>query len=164
MRRRLMWIVPVLALTLGAPGSAAAQTAPNGWNMAGAPAHSNFSQAEAMFAWDRTAQAYVDVTEQRGDIGSDAPDCPGYWAYFPAVTAVTLPAPSHSGDTHTCTLSAGWNLVGNPFSLVARLPEGLTAYYWSPPAQAYEVIDRIPVGGAAWVYETAPTTITITAL
>jgi hypothetical protein len=131
-----------------------------GWFMVGSPNHSNFNASEAMYRWDTPTQTYVNVTASRTDIGSDTPTCTGYWAYFAAPVAVQLPLNGTPGDTRSCALSAGWNLVGNPFSDPARIPGGVTAYYYS--GGGYSVQGLIPVGGSVWIYETAATTVTIT--
>jgi hypothetical protein len=170
--KNLMWrLAASAALLLGLLSTVGNQPAlaaragagVNGWNMVGAPNGSNFQAAEAMVRWDRAGQRYVDVAATKTNIGSDTPECTGYWAYFPAAVAVTLPSPTRGGETRNCGLSAGWNLVGNPYSHIALLPTGVTAYHWNTTAQAYEILDRIPVGASVWIYETASAVVTLTA-
>jgi hypothetical protein len=136
------------------PGTATGTTASvvyaPGWQQVGGPPGSNFSVAEALFSWDVGSQSYVNATAAAGNLSSAAPGCTGYWAYFAAAMAVSLPATSKSGDTAACTLGAGWNLVGNPFATPAKLPSGVTAYHWN--GTSYDTVGVIPVGGSVWVY------------
>jgi hypothetical protein len=132
-----------------------------GWNMVGGPAGSNFSVAEALFEYDTTSGNYVNATASAGNISSAPPACIGYWAYFAAPMVVALPATSKSGDTAACTLKAGWNLVGNPFASPAELPSGVQGYHWN--GTSYDLQGKIPVGGSVWIFETAATTLTLTA-
>jgi hypothetical protein len=121
-----------------------------GWNMVGGPAGSSFAVAEAMFAYNASSGQYTNASSSAGNISSGAPGCTGYWAYFAAPMVVSLPATTTSGATASCTLAAGWNLVGNPFSTPARLPAGTTAYHWN--GTSYDVVGTIPVGGSVWIY------------
>lgn len=132
------------------PGATANVVYAPGWQQVGGPPGSNFSVAEALFSWDAGAQAYTNATASAGNISSAAPGCTGYWAYFAAAMAVGLPATSKAGDTATCTLVAGWNLVGNPFASPAKLPSGVTAYHWN--GTSYDTVGLIPTGGSVWVY------------
>lgn len=133
-----------------------------GYNMVGGPAGSNFGSAEAVFSYDNATNAYVNQTASESSLSSAAPACTGYFAYFASATTVNLPATSKAGDTATCTLAAGWNLIGNPFASAAVLPSGTTAYHYN--GSTYDVVGSIPVGGAVYIYNSgAATTITLTA-
>src|SRR5207302_1107540 len=101
-----------------------------GWQQIGGPTGSNFSVVEALFSWDAGAQSYANATASAGNLSSAAPGCTGYWGYFAAAMAVSLPATSKSGDTATCTLKSGWNLVGNLFGAPATLHSVVKAYHW----------------------------------
>jgi hypothetical protein len=146
------------------PTATVTQIYPPGYNQIGGPSGSNFGAAEAVFSYDSTANAYTNVTASSTSLSSAPPACTGYWAYFAAPAAVTLPATSKPGDTATCSLASGWNLVGNPFASAASLPSGTTAYHWNPSASAYDTVGQIPLGGSVWIYNSgAATTITLTA-
>lgn len=133
-----------------------------GYNMVGGPSNSNFSAAEAVFSYDNASNSYTNVTASAASLSSAAPACTGYFAYFAAAAAVNLPATSHPGDTASCTLAAGWNLIGNPFASPATLPSGTTAYHFN--GSSYDVVGSIPVGGAVFIFNSgAATTITLTA-
>ena len=67
-----------------------------------------------------------------------------------------------TGPTQTCHLTAGWNLLGNPFSGSAQLPAGLTGYYWDPGSQQYLQLNTIPQGGAVYVYATVAEDVILT--
>jgi hypothetical protein len=124
-----------------------------GYNQIGGPPNSNFSSAEAVYLWNpANGGSFSAVTSSDQNLSSAAPACLGYFAYFAAITAVTLPATSHSGDTASCTLPAGWNLVGNPFATPAKLPANVTAYHYDPATGLYSVVGAIPAGGAVWIY------------
>jgi hypothetical protein len=132
-----------------------------GWQQVGGPAGSNFSVAEALYSWDATGQAYTAATA--GTISSAAPSCTGYWAFFASAMSLSLPQSSNAGDTATCNLAPGWNLVGNPFSSPAQLPSGTTGYHWN--GTSYDAVGQIPLGGSVWLYNSgsAATTVTLTA-
>jgi hypothetical protein len=121
-----------------------------GWQQIGGPAGSNFSVVEALFSWDAGSQSYANATASAGNLSSAAPGCTGYWGYFAAAMAVSLPATSKSGDTATCTLKSGWNLVGNPFGTPAKLPSGVTGFHWN--GTSYDTVNVIPTGGSAWIF------------
>lgn len=132
------------------PGQTATVVYAPGWQQIGGPAGSNFSVVEALFSWDAGSQSYANATAAAGNLSSAAPGCTGYWGYFAAAMAVSLPATSHSGDTAVCSLKAGWNLVGNPFATPATLPSGTTAYHWN--GTSYDTVATIPTGGSVWVF------------
>jgi hypothetical protein len=133
-----------------------------GYNMVGGPSNSNFSSAEAVFSYDNASNSYTNVTASAANLSSAAPACTGYFAYFAAASAVNLPATSKPGDTATCTLPAGWSLIGNPFASPATLPSGTTAYHFN--GSTYDAVGSIPVGGAVYIFNSgAASTITLTA-
>jgi len=132
------------------PGQSVTQTYPPGWNQIGGPSGSNFSMAEALFSYDPASGAYGNATSAAQNVSSAPPGCTGYWAYFAAATAVSLPATSTSGATAACTLAAGYNLVGNPFATPAKLPSGVTAYHWN--GTSYDVVNTIGIGQSVWVF------------
>lgn len=136
---------------------------PPGWQQIGGPSGSNFSVAEAVFSWDTGSQSYTNATASAGNLSSAAPACTGYWAYFAAAMTVTLPGGSKPGDTATCNLAPGWNLIGNPFGSPASLPSGTTAYHWN--GTSYDTVGLIPTGGSVWIFNsgTTATTVTLTA-
>jgi hypothetical protein len=135
------------------------QLYPPGYSQVGGPAGTNFGAAEQVFAYNAASNSYTPVSAT--NISSAAPTCQGYWAFFANAASVTIPVTSKSGDTATCNLAAGWNLVGNPFASNALLPAGTTAYHWN--GTAYDTVSAIPLGGAVWIYETAATSVTLTA-
>ena len=58
---------------------------------------------------------------------------------------VTLQPTSKSGDTAACTLASGYNLVGNSFGSIAKLPSGVTvnfAYLEGPSGAKIELVQR----------------------
>jgi hypothetical protein len=134
-----------------------------GYNQIGGPAGSNFSMAEAVFSYNASTGTYANATAAAGNLSSAAPSCTGYWAYFAAATAVNLPSTSKAGDTASCTLAPGFNLIGNPFGSAATIQSGFTAYHFN--GTSYDVTQTIPVGGSVFLYNpgTASTTVTLTA-
>jgi hypothetical protein len=132
------------------PGATVNVPYPPGWNQIGGPPNSNFSVAEAVFSYDPIAGTYTNATASAGSLSSAAPTCTGYWAYFAAAMVVSLPASNQTGTSVSCTLQAGWNLVGNPFSTPAMIQSGVTAYHWN--GTSYDTVGTIPVGGSVWVY------------
>jgi hypothetical protein len=134
-----------------------------GYNQVGGPPNSNFSAAEALYAYSPTTNTYTSATASAGNLSSAAPSCTGYWAYFSGITAVNLPVPANAaaGQTAACTLASGWNLVGNPFASPARLPANVTAYHFN--GTGYDVVGLIPTGGAVWIYNDGTlNTVTLT--
>ena len=121
-----------------------------GWQQIGGPPGSNFSVVEALFAYDPVSGTYTNASAAAANLSSAPPSCTGYWAYFAAPMVVSLPVTSKSGDTATCTLAAGWNLVGNPFATPASIQSGVTAYHWN--GTSYDVVGTIPVGGSVWIF------------
>jgi hypothetical protein len=134
-----------------------------GYNQVGGPAGSNFSMAEALFSYNAASGTYANATASAGNLSSAAPTCAGYWAYFAAATAVNLPATSTAGQTASCTLAPGFNLIGNPFASPASIQSGFTAYHWN--GTSYDVVGTIPVGGSVFIFNpnTTSTTVTLTA-
>jgi hypothetical protein len=124
-----------------------------GWNMVGGPPGTTFTGATAFYAYG--PGGYITISAPTA--GSS---CQGYWAKFPTATTIRLPL--SIGPIQDCPVAAGWNLLGNPFSGPAALPPDLTAYYWNPAKNAYDVVTIIPTGGAVWIYEAAPTTVELT--
>jgi hypothetical protein len=144
------------------PGQTATVVYAPGWQQIGGPPGSNFSVVEALFSYDAASQSYTNATAAAGNLSSAAPGCTGYWGYFAAAMAVGLPATSQSGQTAACTLAAGWNLVGNPFSTPAKIASGVTAYHWN--GTSYDTVGVIPTGGSVWVYNDGTLgTLTLTA-
>lgn len=125
-----------------------------GWNQVGGPPNSNFGNAEALFSWNAAGQTYVDATGGSRVISSAPPTCSGYWAYFPAARDVSLPVVGGPGATASCSLQAGWNLIGNPFSSAAPISASasVTAFHWNPTTSAYEIVSVVPVGASVWIY------------
>ncbi|HLJ68899.1 MAG TPA: hypothetical protein VKX16_16215 [Chloroflexota bacterium] len=150
----------IASIMLGLVGAAGAraQTAPvvgtytAGWNMAGAPPGTSLSPATTIYSWN--GMAYQTQ-------GPATAVCQGYYAYFADPATVTLSATA-TGPAQSCPLTAGWNLIGNPFAGSAVLPAGLTGYWWNPDRGAYDVVSAIPPGGAAWIYASAAGAVTLT--
>jgi hypothetical protein len=139
--------------------SSTQQLYPPGYSQVGGPAGTNFGAAEAVFAYNAASNTYTPVSST--NISSAAPTCQGYWAYFASAASISIPVTSKAGDTATCNLAAGWNLVGNPFASNALLPAGVTAYHWN--GTSYDTVSAIPLGGAVWIFETAAASVTLTA-
>jgi hypothetical protein len=130
------------------PGAVTSVNYGAGWQMIGGPPSSNFASAEALFSY--SSSGYVNASANASSISSAAPSCTGYWAYFAAPMSISLNTNSKAGDTASCTMASGWNLVGNPFGSASNLPSGTTAYHWN--GTGYDVVGQIPVGGAVWIY------------
>lgn len=157
---RLLIAAATICLAVLAIHPAAAQTSPSavgiyaaGWNMVGGPPGTAFTGATAFYAYG--PGGYVTISAPTAGT-----NCQGYWADFPVATTIRLPL--SIGPVQDCSLAAGWNLVGNPFSGPAALPPDLTAYHWNPAKGAYDIVNTIPTGGAVWVYAASPTTIELT--
>jgi len=152
--------VTVIAGTV--PGQTATVVYPPGYRMVGGPPGSDFSIVEALFSFDAGSQSYTDFTSSARSISSAAPNCTGFYGYFAASQAVSLPATSKAGDTAACTLKAGYNLVGNPFASPARLPTGTTGFYFN--GTSYDTVSVIPTGGAVFIFNDGTLgTLTLTA-
>lgn len=157
MKSRLSVIAVALLLCAGMPSiPAQAQTATvtyaAGWNLVGAPAGTDISSAQAVYAYVQAA--YVAPANPTAAI------CQGYWAYFSVPTRVNLASPS-SHATQTCPAQAGWNLVGNPYTTVATLPSGAAGFLWNTDAGKYVQTAIIPVGAAVWTYDPSATPVTL---
>ncbi|MDQ2741162.1 MAG: hypothetical protein M3Z66_02535 [Chloroflexota bacterium] len=141
----------LLSLPASANAQLAASSVPyaSGFTMVGGPPGTDFSGALALFAYGPSGYSSPAVKQ--------ATLCGGYWAYFSQPTQVTIPA--SAGGTQACPLQQGWNLVGNPFQTPAALPAGLTGFYWDTTTNQYTTVTSIPVGGAVWVYTSAPASI-----
>ena len=113
-----------------------------------------------MFSYSAATGQYTNSTASDASLSSAPPACMGYYAYFASAAAVNLNVSSKSGDTAVCTLAPGFNLIGNPFGSAAQLPSGTTAYHFN--GTTYDVVSLIPVGGAAFVYNSSTTSTTIT--
>lgn len=156
------------------PPSQTTQTYLPGWNQIGGPQNSNFSSAEAGFVWDAVHQTYVNITGSMAGLSSQPVDsgghpvttgvCQGYWAYFASPMQITLPDVSRPGDQVTCQLSAGWNLVGNPFSSAANISAATPFVAWHWNGTSYDQVTSIPLGGSVWIFDdgTLPS-VTVTA-
>lgn len=155
---RIERFVTVIGGSTGTPTSTQ-QLYPPGYNMVGGPAGTNFGVAEAVFSYSPTAGTYSPVSST--NISSNAPTCQGYFAYFASAAAVPIAVTSTAGQTVTCNLQAGWNLVGNPFGSAALLPAGVTAYHFN--GTTYDLVSAIPLGGAVYIFEPAAATVTLTA-
>lgn len=158
MKRLLVFAVAAAIVAFGSPFGVSAQTSTltvqyaAGWNMAGGPPGSNFSVAASIAAYGPSGY-FTPTPDQIGG-------CSGFWAYFLAPTNVSLPTTSTS-PTASCTLQTGWNLLGNPFSGMAELPPGVTAFHWNPSASRYDTVATIPTGGSVWVYSAASFPVTL---
>lgn len=122
---------------------------PAGYNMVGGPTGTVFSGATLLEGY--AAGNYFVAPSPV------AAACVGYFAFFVDPTTITIP-PSPETSRY-CSLQAGWNIVGNPFSAAATLPSGVLAYYLSPASGTYAHVTTIPPGGAVWIY--SPTTSNI---
>lgn len=146
------------AATLGAAPPASAQTstatgyyAP-GWDMVAASMTATPPQDGSLFF-------YVNGQYLQNIPGMRSP-CAGAWAYFnrrPSVSQIT----GSAAGTAECQLTAGWTMVGNPFSTAALLPSGTLAYFWD--SGAYQTVQAIPLGGAVWIYSDTTASITLQA-
>lgn len=118
----------------------------------GGPAGSNFTGATVA----TLGGAQVDPTA----VSSAPPACTGYLATFSATTTVTIHSASKTGDTVTCTLQPGLNLIGDPFVQYAALPAG-----WTGQTAGGTSAQSIPPAGALLIDNMAslPVTITLTA-
>ncbi|MBV9279263.1 MAG: hypothetical protein JOZ41_04210 [Chloroflexi bacterium] len=123
-----------------------------GWNLVGGPPGMDFSSALALYTYG--PGGYVAPAILYASL------CQGYWADFRS--AVSLPLPrSALTSARPCPVQAGWNLVGNPFAVVAELPAGTVAFAWDPGAGSYVPASSIGVGRAVWVYSAAPAALTL---
>jgi hypothetical protein len=158
MRRRITVILVVLVAAFGGSGAARAQTTPVsvtytvGWAMVGAPPGTDLAALAPLYAWSGTS--YYNPTS------TNALLCQGYWSFVAVPTTVTL-APSTSGATQECPLQAGWNLVGNSFTVPALLPAGLIAFAVNMTAGNYMQVPAIAPGGAVWIYATQASSVTL---
>jgi hypothetical protein len=139
---------PTVPTLTGTPVTYAA-----GYNMVGGPTGMSLAPAEVAYYFSNGAYGALS--------GRTATACQGYFAYFSTRLNLTVPAGS-TGPTQTCHLTAGWNLLGNPFSGSAQLPAGLTGYYWDPGSASYLQLNTIPQGGAVYVYATVAEDVILT--
>jgi hypothetical protein len=129
----------------------------SGYSMVSGPAGTNFSAAAAFYTYG--SAGYVSPATKT------SATCVGYWAYFVDPATVTLPvtAASNAGSTQNCSLTAGWDLVGNPFAGAATLPPGVIGWYWNHDRKAYDQVTTIPAGGAVWIDAPVALTLVLTA-
>lgn len=115
---------------------------PPGWDMAGAPPGTDLSAAQALFTYG--PGGYTTPGDSRAML------CQGYWFATGAPNHWLVPLSGRPpASDQTCSLQAGWNMVGNPFFTAALLPAGTLAYTWTEGR--YEAVDAIPLGGAVWI-------------
>ncbi len=131
--------------------STAVGSYPPGWSMVGGPPGTDFSGAAALDAYG--PNGYFTPA------GRLAALCQGYWADF--LSAHTVPLVGYSAPTVTCALQTGWNLIGNPFSVLATLPTGTLAYYWDPLHGHYDTVGSIPIGGSVWIYASSSSNVVL---
>jgi hypothetical protein len=124
-----------------------------GWQMAGAPPGTDFSQAEALFTYARSGY--------RTPPTSRATLCQGYWFYAGAPDHWLVPLNGRAPQTAvSCPLRAGWNLIGNPYLAAALLPSDVTAFTLGP--SGYSVVRAIPLGSAVWIYSQTASRLQLT--
>lgn len=123
-----------------------------GWNMVGGPAGTAFAGATDLDLYANNT--YTSASANVGD------PCSGMWARFTDPTVV--PLPTSTGPTAACPLAAGWNLVGNPFSGDAILPQGVIAYHWNPDRTRYDIVSAIPPGASVWIESSGAAEIVLT--
>jgi hypothetical protein len=156
--RRVFAPVVLALVTACAASSVRAQVAPlgysPGWNLVGGPAGMDFSSAEGLFVYRDGAYAPAGA--------ATASACAGYWAYFPTFSTLNLPFTADAA--RTCSLQAGWTLVGDPFDDPAALPFGTVAFAWDPAAQGYTPATMIPAGRAVWVWSPSGGSISLTSV
>lgn len=153
----------VVAGTL--PNNTLTVTYGQGYQMISVPAPTVITTAERIFSYGAATNSYTDVTNTAispPGLSTTAPSCQGYFAYFAAPTTVTLNVPSNlaAGQTASCVLNPGWNLVGNPFGTAAVLPTGTVAYYFD--GTSYTTVGTIGVGRAVFVYNGTGVVMNIT--
>lgn len=127
----------------------------SGWNMTGGPAGTDLSGARALY-----------IYEPGGYARPPAPTaiaCRGVWANFPKIMRLPLNGSPPTNGTQTCPLGTGWNIIGNPFLTGARLPAGITGFYWDAAGGRYDTVSEIPLGGAIWIYASGVDSITLRA-
>lgn len=151
-------VVVTLIAMIAVPGRALAEIpglpvtyGPN-YNMVGGPTGTDFSAADPLYSFN--GSSYVTGP------GKIAVGCQGYWAYFVNPTLVTLPL--STGPTAACPINAGWTMVGNPFSGIAQLPAGMTAFHWNPDENRYDSVSSIPPGGSVWIQSDTAGSVTLT--
>jgi len=149
------------ALAVSSHVGALQPTYPPGWSMVGGPAGSGFNAAALLEVY--TPKGYEAMASRTVN------PCEGFWAFFATASEAYLNlsaeelAASQSGHTYSCSLGAGWNLVGNPFADVAQLPPGEVGYWRDPSNAGYEVRSDVPLGGAVWIYSSTVSAVTLTA-
>jgi len=130
-----------------------------GWNLAGGPAGTLFSQAAGvLYTFPAGASAYTQVPNtQPAQAGV------GYWAFFNSQTTVTL-----SGNTtlpFTVTAPAGqYIMIANPSATSTVTVSGADVVYTYDPTNAaspYSAVSTLQPGQGAWVYSAAGGTITM---
>jgi hypothetical protein len=116
----------------------------SGWSMIGGPPGTGLSTARALYVYG--PRGYTRATR------SEALLCAGEWAFFSSPTSIPLDGSTPTNTTQTCSLEAGWNMVANPFTADALLPDGTTAYDWDAAANRYDAVSVIPAGRAVWIH------------
>jgi hypothetical protein len=125
-------------------------TYPQGWNMiAAADVVIDADVRQNFFIYDSQRARYTPAdTTVAGQ---------GYWAYF--TKDITLTMAINNSPRFPVRLSAGWNMVGNPFGSDTTVPLGYEAYIYKPSTNSYQATDVIPKGYSVWLYTNTTTSI-----
>jgi hypothetical protein len=135
--------------TVSAPSTTYTATLAPGWNLVAGSNGTVFPST--IFAW--MGEGYESTTTVAA--------WKGYWckvAQQQTVDIVTTPGPQ------TLTLTAGWNLIGNPMGAPAALdlPDGGSAFAYDPVLGQYVSVLTLPPGQGAWVRANEGEEVTLT--
>jgi hypothetical protein len=139
--------------TLGLPGTSGFDLPlAVGWNLVAGGPGSDFL-GNTLFGYDK--DGYQSLTPDGLVAGK------GYWcnasqAQQAHIKATSLPI--------TCTLTTGWNLIGNSSNQKVKANSTLPLFIYDPHAAGYQSVSTLTPGQAAWINSDTDTTITLEAV
>jgi hypothetical protein len=150
----------------GAPSSGGRLAYPAGYSLIGLPAGTAVPADSLLYGWqDRGGGATYSAQDPGAGVGAGQ----GYWAW---VRCTRVVSPAAGGVSATAPLAAGHaSMVGNPSAADPATVSGHDfAATWDPSLNggaggyhisAYRAVQALPVGGGAWVFSYASTTVSI---
>ncbi len=119
-----------------------------GWNLVAGPTGTQFEQAGGPLYTFQAGDTAYQVIDPASGVTSGL----GYWAYFSALTTVTM---AGNGSTSaTINVPAGqYVMVGNPSATTTVTIKGAdVAQSWDPQTNAWKNVSTLAPGAGAWVY------------
>jgi PKD repeat protein len=128
-----------------------------GWNMVAGPAGTSFSQAQNPLYTIQLGTNQYQTQPNTQPVAAGA----GYWAFFPAVTTVTLTGTSST--TSSVFVAAGtYAFVGNSSTtqtLTVRGPDA--CFLYNPTSNSYSIVSTLSPGQACAAFSTDGANVTV---